>query len=102
MIFDGNESEQITLTEATSWTDNYRQAYPGTIKAHFFGINKLQDILTQDGCIGIRAYYAIDDVGKRQLVLVGVTEDGKDLYHGILLDKSVPCPNVCDNSSPLV
>jgi hypothetical protein len=101
MAFDGNESEAITLEQATAWTNNYRQANPGEVKAHFFGINKIQELLSQDECIGIRAYYAIDNNGNRQLIFVGATEEEKDLYDGIILDKSVPCPSACDSSSPL-
>ena len=102
MTFDGNESSVITLSEATTWTENYRNANPGATKAHFFGVNKLNLILNQSSCVGIRAYYAIDDDGAKQLVLVGVDANGEDLYNGVILDRSAPCPSWCALNSPLV
>ncbi len=101
MEFTGNESEQITKTEAITWTTNYRVANPNTIKAHAFGKNKIQGLLDQTNCVGFRAYHAIDNTGAKQLVLVGINADGEDLHDGIILDKSAPCPNNCDDYSPL-
>lgn len=101
MEFTGNESEQITKTEAIAWTSNYRTANPNSTKAHAFGKNKIEELLDQTDCVGFRAYYAIDNTGAKQLVLVGINEDGEDLHDGIILDKSVPCPVACDEASPL-
>jgi hypothetical protein len=104
MSFTGNESHIITLQEATDWTKNYRDIENedgSKTKAHFFGINKLNQILNQEGCVGIRAYYAIDDDGQKQLVLVGAMENEEDIYEGVILDKSVPCPSHCAALSPL-
>lgn len=101
MSFNGNESSQISLQLAEQMTSNYRNANPNTTKAHFFGKSKLLDILNQNECVGIRAYYGIDDNGNKQLVLVGADSDERDLYNGVILDQSVPCPNTCDANSPL-
>lgn len=102
MPFDGNESSPISLTDAEAWTANYRNSVtPGTTKAHFFGKNKLMNILNQSGCVGIRAYYAIDNTGAKQLVFVGANENEEDLYNGVILDNSIPCPDSCDLNSPL-
>ena len=101
MSFTGTESEVIALEDATDWTSNYRSDNPGEIKAHFFGKNKLNLILNQTGCVGIRAYYAIDKNGIKQLVFVGVDSSEEDLYNGVILDRSIPCPNHCGTSSPL-
>jgi hypothetical protein len=59
------------------------------------------EILNQENCVGIRAYYGIDGDGNKQLVFVGADQDEKDLFSGVILDKSVPCPNYCDSYSPL-
>lgn len=101
MSFNGNESEVITLVQGRTWTQNFRNAYPTEVKAHFFGKNKLMQILNQSGCVGIRIYNAIDDQGKKVLVLTGVNDQEKDLYNGVLLERSLPCPSLCDPSSPL-
>jgi hypothetical protein len=101
MAFNGNESSVITLEKATEWTGNYQSANPNETKAHFFGRNKLQMILDQDNCMGIRAYYAIDDNGAKQLVLVGATADMEDQYTEVILEHSAPCPAYCAQNSPL-
>mgnify|MGYP000235706047 CR=1 FL=1 len=46
MAFKGNESEIVTLAEASAWTKEYRDTITeGEIIAHFVGKNKLQKIL---------------------------------------------------------
>lgn len=102
MSFTGNENHDITLQEASEWTANYRNSVPaGTVIAHYFGKTAIQNILDQSGCVGIRIYYAINDLGEKQLVVVGVNADENDLYQGLLADKSRPCPNYCSASNPL-
>ena len=101
MSFTGNESEEITLAQATDWTAAYRTNNAGSVKAHFFGKTQLMKILNQTNCAGIRAYYAIDDAGVKQLVFVGADYNEKDLYNGVILERSSPCPNSCDPASPL-
>lgn len=92
--------EQITLEEAIEMTSAYREENPDETKAHFFGKEILEQILNQDGCEGIRMYYGIDSDGEKQLVLVGVTEEGLDLKE-LCVDRSYPCPEYCDSTSPL-
>ena len=101
MAFDGKEGEQVSLDDAARWTENYRNANSGAIKAHTFGKTNLNDILNQNGCVGIRIYHGIDDSGVPCLVLVGVTAEQTDLTTGIVLERGVLCPPYCDNNSPL-
>lgn len=101
MTFTGNEGDSITLTQATTWVANYRAANPTATKGHFFGCNRLNAILTQTNCVGIKMYHAMDDTGQAQLVLIGVDANGCDLTNGLILDKSVLCPPYCDTKSPL-
>jgi hypothetical protein len=101
-MFTGSEGQQIPLTEAVSMTANFRTAYPNSIKALFYGSEILNDILDQEDVVGIRMYFAIDEDGAKQLVLVGVDASGNDLYEGIVADRGYPCPTNCDTgSSPL-
>ena len=102
MSFTGNEGDFVTITDASAWTAAYRSNNPNATKAHFFGRNKLMEILGQPGCVGIRAYYAIDAQQKKQLVLVGANSSEKDMLDaGLVLDQAAPCPNNCDTASPL-
>ncbi|HTL81247.1 MAG TPA: hypothetical protein VL651_06065 [Bacteroidia bacterium] len=101
-MFTGDESSTITITDATNWTANFRNANPGQIKAHFFGKNKLLTILNQTGCLGIRFYNGIDDQGVRVLIAVGATSSENDQYKQTILDRAIACPNNCDTGgSPL-
>lgn len=95
MSFTGNEDHGITLTQASAWTRNYRTANPGEIKGHFYGKTAIQNILNQSSCVGIRIYYALDDAGVKQLVIVGVTADEADQENGLLAERSRPCPPYC-------
>jgi hypothetical protein len=101
-MFTGDEGEEISLVTAAQWTANYRAANPEAVKAYFYGSSILQSILDQEYAVGIRFYYAIDDLDVPQLVLVGVDADGNDLTEGIVADRGCPCPTYCDSgSSPL-
>lgn len=102
MSFTGHEDHSITLAEASEWTANYRATISsgGTI-ASFYGKDAIQAILDQSGCVGIRIYYAIDDLGNKQLVLVGADSNENDLYEGLLAERGTPCPTYCSSANPL-
>lgn len=101
MAFTGDEAEEFPLDTAAEWTANYRKANPGAVKAHFFGKEIIQRILDQDGCVGIRCYYALDENGVQQMIMVGADKDENDLYNGIIAEKAIFCPPYCSKGSPL-
>lgn len=101
MAFDGNEGEEITLSQASEWASNYQQNNEGAVKAHFYGKNKLADILDQAGCMGIRIYRAIDDNGADVLVLVGADAHENDMTGGVILEMGVRCPPRCPKGSSI-
>jgi hypothetical protein len=77
-VITGREGGPIKLDEAASWTKNYREKHPGETISQFFGKEILERILSQEGCLGIRFYYALDHAGKKHLVITGVVSDGND------------------------
>lgn len=97
MMFSGYENHDIPLDLASQWTKNFRTANPGPniIKAHFFGKEAIDKILAQKECAGIRIYYALDEVGKKHLIVTGAREDGSDIYNGLLAERSFMCPPFC-------
>lgn len=102
MAFTGNEGEVVSLRDAGSWTANYRnQMEEGEPKGHFVGKNKIEQILNQEGVVGIRFYHAIDDEGKRNLVLVGVDSSENDIVNGVIVDRTVVCPPKCGTANDL-
>lgn len=101
MSFTGREDHSITLTLAAEWTRNYRTANPSATKGHFYGKDAIQAILDQEGCVGIRIYYAIDNSGAKQLIITGALSNENDLYNGLLAEKSIACPTHCGANNPL-
>lgn len=102
MAFNGNEGTTIRLTDAVEWTTNYRNSVPaGSTLAHFYGKNKLMEILQQTDCVGIRIYFGIEPDGTESLVLVGANANGEDLYNGVIIDRAYRCPIYCPSKSPL-
>jgi len=79
------------------------------VLAHFMGRNMIEAILAQPGVVGIRMFYALNDLGIKQLVLVGVDENGNNILNyttvgengemikkkGIVADKTRMCPPYC-------
>ena len=54
----GKEGAEIDLLLAAEWTKNHRERNPQALLSQFFGIEILQRLLQQPGCLGIRIYYS--------------------------------------------
>ncbi|RSK36153.1 hypothetical protein [Hymenobacter metallilatus] len=70
------------LQQASAWTRNYRTQNPGAVKAHCLSAATLEAILGQPGCVGVRAYYGLDDTGAPKLILVGYDANDNDILDG--------------------
>ncbi|HEX8333264.1 MAG TPA: hypothetical protein VF622_11605 [Segetibacter sp.] len=84
------------------------------VLASFMGRNMIEAILAQPGVTGIRMFNAINDLGIRQLVLVGVDAEGNNILNyttvgdngevikkkGIVADRARICPPYCGDSTP--
>jgi len=93
--------EFIPIDEAKVMTKAWRVAFPDSTKAGMADSVKIQELLSQPGCVGMRMYFAINEDNEKTLVLVGTDEDGNDLYNGLILDKVKLCPNHCPSPNPL-
>lgn len=100
MAFDGTEGGEITLSSGAAMTKEFRLRNPNSIKARFFGKDIINEILSQEGCMGIRLYCALDEDGNNQLVMVGADSDENDMTD-LVADLSHPCPDTCSNPNPL-
>jgi hypothetical protein len=105
--FSSEVSEVISEYESKQWIANHSQAKPSGLIAHFFGHQIITQILSEPGCLGIRMYYAINDSGIPQVLLVGVNAMGQNLLPSssvggrvadngnTIADISFPCPTYC-------
>ena len=100
MAFDGTEGGKISPEEAAALTAAHRRAFPRERKGHFFGKEILNQLLAQEGCVGIRMYHGLDREGQREMVLVGANAVGDDMLD-LVADMSAPCPKTCPKSNLL-
>lgn len=102
MEINNNSGDIISLPEAIQFTSAFREHYPEETKAFFVGSNKLNLVLAQQNCIGVRIYNGYSpEEGQTNMIIVGVGIDGEDITTGILLEHLVPCPKFCAKNSPL-
>ena len=97
-------SSPILLKDAERFTKNYRdQITANDTKAHLFNKQQILDLLNQDDCVGLRIYYSLDidpqGKQKKQLVVVGVTED-TNAYTDILPDREVIARSIKTRKNP--
>lgn len=112
-------SNNDSLRQASAWTRNYRDQNPGSVNAHCLPAATLESILQQPGCVGVRAYYGLDDSGAPKLILVGYDANDNDLLTGsvaaargtvslastaptaVISTEHQPCPPCCSEQNDL-
>lgn len=105
LVFNSSVGDPIDRETSSLWVANYREQNPDNIRSHFFGSEIIQQILNEEGSVGIRIYYALDEKGDKKLLIVGVDGEGRNLLPGaeealdsggyIIGDYSFPCPDYC-------
>ncbi len=113
MAFNGTEGKFITLAEGAALTQEYRAKFlNGNVKrkAIFFGREKLEALLAQDNCEGLRMYFGAVEQGEPgnswdelELVIVGADANKNDQLgeNDKILDAGSPCPDYCSTANPL-
>ncbi|RPE08242.1 hypothetical protein EGT74_14355 [Chitinophaga lutea] len=120
--FNKDAGKFISLVRGAQLTEAYRvdqkivKKHKEPILAAFFGINKLEKLLSKDGATGLRIYYGLDldKDGKRdkKFVIVAVDADGNDILPSQtsmdkdspaddILDTDILCPYDCPKANPL-
>jgi len=105
-VFTGAEADSLSSETAKHLIDNYKVSNASGVEAHFFGHEIIRQILSENNCVGIRCYYALNDAGVQQLLLVGVSSTGVNILpsqsiggrvtdNGTIADVSSPCPTYC-------
>lgn len=107
--FSPNVGEDIGYELGAKWIKNYYDQNQDDVLAHFMGRNMIESILAQPGVTGIRMFHAYNDLGIKQLILVGVNAEGQNILNyttvgengelikkkGIVADKTRMCPPYC-------
>jgi hypothetical protein len=83
------------------------------LKSETFDRSAFDAVLAQDGCLGIRIYFGMEDGLKVRLLAVGVAEGNIDMLPngtvglsatgdgGKIIENGQPCPELCPPDSPL-
>lgn len=101
--------EDIGYEKGAKMIKTYYDQNQDDVLAHFMGRNLIEAILAQPGVIGIRMFHALNEIGIKQLVLVGVDANGDNILNytevgengeiikkkGIVADKTRNCPPYC-------
>jgi hypothetical protein len=109
--FEPTVGEDIGFELGAKMIKRWHDQNPDDVLATFTGRNILESLLAQPGCTGIRMFNAINDLGIKQLVLVGVRKDGSNIItytttgdngeiiknKGIVADRNSACPPSCGN-----
>ena len=74
MATDKNTGEVITLEEAIDFTHSFQTRNPDELKSFFVGINKLNLILEQKDCVGLRIYNGYKYPRIKCLIRLGLVE----------------------------
>jgi len=109
--FDPNAGRAMDLASARKWTAAYqaeerkRTGNPNPVKAHAFGVNKINELMK--GASGLRIYPGYDSGGNVHMILVALDAQGHDILNVALgspdavsneiLQYSSTCPPDCDS-----
>jgi hypothetical protein len=100
-------SQLIDLEKAAALTTAYQNTIPqqnGQFTksvAFVYYKEELFKILDQEECEGVRIYPGYDENENLQLVIVGIDQNGDDMYQGFIMDKGRTCPQICSQANPL-
>lgn len=80
--------ENIGVELGTQMVKNYQVANPTDVQAYTIGRNIIDQILQQPGCVGIKFYNAINELGEKTLVYVGVDQNGNAMVEQVSVEVS--------------
>ena len=98
-MFTGTEDLKLDVEDAAALTKNYRdmlieEEVEDECLGTYFSSAGIQSLLDQRDCVGIRVYFALNDDGSKNLVIVGVSADENDQLgdDDACLGGSLMCP----------
>lgn len=72
--------EEISHELGAKMVKDYQDTYANDTTCYQIGRNIIDEILGQPGCVGIRFYNAINELGQKTLVYVGVDQQNNPIY----------------------
>jgi len=78
--------EEISPEMAADFVRSFKTANPDAISGYTVGRNIIDRILAQPGCVGLRFYNAINEIGQTTLVYAGVDARGNDIEKIVIVD----------------
>lgn len=78
--------EEISHEMAIDFVRSYKNAHPDATPGYTVGRNIIDQILVQPGCVGLRFYNAINEIGQTTLVYVGVDAQGNDITKTVIVN----------------
>lgn len=78
--------EEISHDLAADFVRSYKNANPDATIGYTVGRNIIDSILAQPGCVGLRFYNAINEMGQTTLVYIGVDAHGNDMVKKVIVD----------------
>ncbi|MDO8667233.1 MAG: hypothetical protein Q7J79_11510 [Gemmatimonadales bacterium] len=94
-MFLPTRDHHIQLADAARMTRRFRETRLNDEKGGAFHAAQVKELLDQPDCSALRYYHALEEDGRTTVVLVGVDARNDDLWDGVLLEVSIPCPPYC-------
>lgn len=110
MSFNGTEGGQIDLETVQKAVRKHKSTNPNATHAHFFGRDCINNLLSQEGAVGIRIWYGISEDDQLQLFLVAADANESNLLPEMearggteysIFNFSWPCPPYCNDKDAL-
>jgi hypothetical protein len=89
--------EEISHELGAKMVKDYQDAFQGDVIGYQIGKNIIEQIFAQPGCVGIRFYNALNEIGEKTLVYVGVDEFNNSIY-----EYSVVCGEGSIKNAPAI
>ncbi|ULQ52892.1 hypothetical protein [Flavihumibacter fluvii] len=64
--------EEIGQELGAKMVKDFQDKYPNDTNVFYIGRNIIDEILAQPGCVGIRYYMGLNEIGEKTLVYVGI------------------------------
>lgn len=92
MEFNRKTGENMKMSAAKRWMEAYvasekeRTGNADPVRAHDFGADRVNELLSQPGAQGLRICPALDPKGNPHMILIAVNDQGKEMTAQALAD----------------